>query len=145
MATARNIQEEWYTDDLDIHILRQLEKQCSTLNLTVYRVPFASLHDSSICKNLNSPDDVIKLQSDLSAAAEWESDWLLFFYHDNCSVLKVVGTVGLHLFYRNKYLKGHFPKIFALTKNIPFTTQSQFYEVKAIFISKKQIFIHMTI
>ena len=38
--------------------------------------------DSIIYKEIKTQDDCYKLQSDLDAAAQWESDWLMAFHPD---------------------------------------------------------------
>ena len=45
--------------------------------------------DSIIYKQIKTPDDAIKLQSDLDAAGRWEQDWLMHFHPDKCTVLSV--------------------------------------------------------
>jgi hypothetical protein len=43
--------------------------------------------DSIIYKTIKSQKDCDSLQEDLDAAARWESDWLMAFHPDKCSVL----------------------------------------------------------
>jgi hypothetical protein len=45
--------------------------------------------DSIICMPIKSHHDCNKLQQDLDAATRWESDWLMTFHPDKCSVLSV--------------------------------------------------------
>ena len=45
--------------------------------------------DSIIYMPIKSQHDCNKLQQDLDAAARWESDWLMAFHPDKCSVLSV--------------------------------------------------------
>jgi myo-inositol-hexaphosphate 3-phosphohydrolase len=45
--------------------------------------------DSIIYKTIKSPKDCDILQEDLDAAARWESDWLMAFHPDRCSVLTI--------------------------------------------------------
>ena len=42
--------------------------------------------DSIIYKTIKSPKDCDSLHEDLDAAARWESDWLMTFHPDKCSV-----------------------------------------------------------
>ena len=46
-------------------------------------------NDSIIYMPIKSQHDCNKLQQDLDAAARWESDWLMAFHPDKCSVLSV--------------------------------------------------------
>ena len=46
--------------------------------------------DSIIYKTIKSPKDCDILQDDLDAAARWESDWLMTFHPDKCSVLTII-------------------------------------------------------
>ena len=43
--------------------------------------------DSIIYREISSQEDCNKLQSDLNAAAQWESDWLMAFHPDKCTKL----------------------------------------------------------
>ena len=45
--------------------------------------------DSIIYKTIKSPKDCDSLHEDLDAAARWESDWLMTFHPDKCSVLTI--------------------------------------------------------
>ena len=45
--------------------------------------------DSIIYKTIKSQKDCDSLQEDLDAAARWESDWLMAFHPDKCSVLTI--------------------------------------------------------
>ena len=45
--------------------------------------------DSIIYKHIRSPDDSVKLQRDLDAAARWEQGWRMSFHPDKCSVLHI--------------------------------------------------------
>ena len=45
--------------------------------------------DSIIYKTIKTTEDAEKLQEDLTAAAKWEKDWLMYFHPDKCSVLQV--------------------------------------------------------
>ena len=45
--------------------------------------------DSIIYKTIKSQKDCDILQEDLDAAARWESDWLMAFHPDKCSVLTI--------------------------------------------------------
>ena len=45
--------------------------------------------DSIIYKTIKSQKDCDSLQEDLDAAARWESDWLMTFHPDKCSVLAI--------------------------------------------------------
>ena len=45
--------------------------------------------DSIIYKEITCQDDCKKLQSDLDAAARWETDWLMAFHPDKCTVLTI--------------------------------------------------------
>jgi hypothetical protein len=42
-----------------------------------------------IYKTIQSQKDCDSLQEDLDAAARWESDWLMAFHPDKCSVLTI--------------------------------------------------------
>jgi myo-inositol-hexaphosphate 3-phosphohydrolase len=48
-----------------------------------------SAGDSIICKTIKSQKDCDSLQEDLDAAARWESDGLMVFHPDKCSVLAI--------------------------------------------------------
>ena len=45
--------------------------------------------DSIIYKTIKSQKDCDNLQEDLDAAARWESDWLMTFHPEKCSVLTI--------------------------------------------------------
>jgi hypothetical protein len=45
--------------------------------------------DSIIHREIKSHQDCQKLQHDLDAAAQWESDWLMAFYPDKCTKLSI--------------------------------------------------------
>jgi hypothetical protein len=45
--------------------------------------------DSIIYKEITCQVDCKKLQSDLDAAARWETDWLMAFHPDKCTVLTI--------------------------------------------------------
>jgi hypothetical protein len=45
--------------------------------------------DSIIYKTIKSQKDCDSLQEDLDAAARWESDWLMAFHPDKCTVLTI--------------------------------------------------------
>jgi hypothetical protein len=45
--------------------------------------------DSIIYKEIIGQDDCKKLQSDLDAAARWETDWLMAFHPDKCTVFTI--------------------------------------------------------
>jgi hypothetical protein len=45
--------------------------------------------DSIIYKTIKSQKDCDSLQEDIDAAARWESDWLVVFHPDKCSVLTI--------------------------------------------------------
>ena len=45
--------------------------------------------DSIIYRTIKSQNDCDSLQADLDAAARWESDWLMAFHPDKCTVLTV--------------------------------------------------------
>jgi sarcosine oxidase/L-pipecolate oxidase len=47
--------------------------------------------DSIIYNTIKSQKDCDSLQEDLDAATRWESDWLMTFHPDKCSVLTVGG------------------------------------------------------
>jgi hypothetical protein len=40
-------------------------------------------------QEIGMPEDCDSLQEDLDAAARWESDWLMTFHPDKCSVLTI--------------------------------------------------------
>ena len=50
--------------------------------------------DSIIYKTIKSQKDCDSLQEDLDAAARWESDWLMAFHPDKCSVLTITNRTN---------------------------------------------------
>jgi hypothetical protein len=46
-------------------------------------------NDSIIYKTIKSQKDCNSLQEDLDAAARWESNWLMAFHPDKCTVLAI--------------------------------------------------------
>ena len=61
--------------------------------------------DSIIYREITSQDDCNKLQTDLNAAAQWESDWLMAFHPDKCTKLTI--SHKKHTFNHNYTLHNH--------------------------------------
>ena len=45
--------------------------------------------DSIIYKTIHNKDDTDKLQQDLNAAGQWETDWLMKFHPDKCNIISI--------------------------------------------------------
>ena len=78
--------------------------------------------DSIIYKHIRSPDDSVKLQRDLDAAARWEQDWLMSFHPDKCSVLHI--TSKRNPITHNYILHGHTLSVETSTKYLGITIQN---------------------
>jgi hypothetical protein len=78
--------------------------------------------DSIIYMPIKSQHDCNKLQQDLDATARWESDWLMAFHPDKCSVLSV--TKKKQRIQRNYILHNHIPESVSSAKYLGITVQS---------------------
>ena len=78
--------------------------------------------DSIIYREISSQEDCNKLQSDLNAAAQWESDWLMAFHPDKCTKLTI--SHKKHTFNHNYILHNHTLESVSSAKYLGVTLQS---------------------
>ena len=78
--------------------------------------------DSIIYREITSQDDCNKLQTDLNAAAQWESDWLMAFHPDKCTKLTI--SHKKHTFNHNYTLHNHTLESVTSAKYLGVTLQS---------------------
>jgi hypothetical protein len=81
-----------------------------------------ALDDSIIYKTIKSQKDCDSLQEDLDAAARWESDWLMTFHPDKCSVLTI--TNKTNPVKHNYLLRNHTLESVSSAKYLGITLQS---------------------